>query len=654
MRLLKGQVGDPSTGPATKEDSSNSAKYITLNHATMRKLITTVLILFTAFCVKAQNNSDSSFRILWYKGKKLSSNCLVTRTGDTIRYNSATGIVKVIAQKGKESKYDKMMAENSRTDLQTKQFIQAIRTSIPKSVLPVYAETIKNTFLDVEEIYNHILTNTITLPEANLKTFASIHQQGASEQNASKTEGGAYDGILERGVSELENWMNAHKDEKITSVPAPPKRQFDYCHTYSKDADNIWDKEYQAFQKELRGQDYEIFQKVLGASRQVSLLGGSKADDLYNRLDKIIQFIMHRNYLRTMLLLEKFADDPDRCYATLLFCLSDDRQRQLYGNEQLPDGYIEHCLTTLLGVFKKALEEKNYGIALNLRLILGTERQCSLLIDQKVYGSLFDDLRKFNQFKLLFNVSAKISGQGTYQLASAKADNWFMAIPDTSCRLQWYLVGPNVNKLKIELTASEMRGNGQAMTYVGTKKWMSSIPTMKVDFCGGHQDSIEIYRFDPEGFRELWSLPTIGVQNLTLTNNVLLNCFLDVDRIKQDAAKFQNPAEVEKLKNEMMAEYSKMSKSNLMKTVENGSGYNTQKLGQWAQMQSASRKISSLMQQANPGRYLFTPTVHNEEEIIIDEKINGKELFPQNTATQYALFFLKLEHDPNGPYSFHL
>jgi hypothetical protein len=34
--------------------------------------------------------------------------------------------------------------------------------------------------------------------------------------------------------------------------------------------------------------------------------------------------------------------------------------------------------------------------------------------------------------------------------------------------------------------------------------------------------------------------------------------------------------------------------------------------------------------------------------------LNGKELFPQNSATVYAWFHLKLEQDPNCPYDIHL
>ena len=54
------------------------------------------------------------------------------------------------------------------------------------------------------------------------------------------------------------------------------------------------------------------------------------------------------------------------------------------------------------------------------------------------------------------------------------------------------------------------------------------------------------------------------------------------------------------------------------------------------------------------GKYVFTPTVPNKEKIIAKDKINGKELFPQNTVIEYALFNVILEHDADGPYKVHL
>ena len=93
---------------------------------------------------------------------------------------------------------------------------------------------------------------------------------------------------------------------------------------------------------------------------------------------------------------------------------------------------------------------------------------------------------------------------------------------------------------------------------------------------------------------------------------------------------------------------------------------NNYKSGNWAMPERASlnelssiakgqqnnNKISEIIHSANPGRYIFEPTVHNKEKVVLKERLNGKEIFPANSATEYAFFHLALEHDPDGPYPF--
>jgi hypothetical protein len=68
-----------------------------------------------------------------------------------------------------------------------------------------------------------------------------------------------------------------------------------------------------------------------------------------------------------------------------------------------------------------------------------------------------------------------------------------------------------------------------------------------------------------------------------------------------------------------------------------------------AKLQQMSREISDIIHKPAPNKYHFEPVMHNKEKIIVNEKLNGQELFPENGATQYALFFLTIEHEPNGP-----
>jgi hypothetical protein len=61
---------------------------------------------------------------------------------------------------------------------------------------------------------------------------------------------------------------------------------------------------------------------------------------------------------------------------------------------------------------------------------------------------------------------------------------------------------------------------------------------------------------------------------------------------------------------------------------------------------SISRDIADLTQQVNPGRYIFTPVLYNKDKVLVKERLDGKILFPENGATEYALFNMTIEHDP--------
>jgi len=190
---------------------------------------------------------------------------------------------------------------------------------------------------------------------------------------------------------------------------------------------------------------------------------------------------------------------------------------------------------------------------------------------------------------------------------------------------------------------------------VGTKNWNSDIPLIRVDFCLNSTDSIVAYPFYPEGDQqERWQFPApMGVMAVSQLRAVLLGSFMDIEQLQRDVQQMKNPAEMEKVKKEMIAQYQEV-----MKYMNNGkvsaTNMNLQSLNVHNNIQEITRRITDMVHQKDPGRYVFTPTVHNKDKLIVKDRLNGKELFPQNAATEYAWFHLTLEHDPDGPYKLRL
>ena len=146
----------------------------------------------------------------------------------------------------------------------------------------------------------------------------------------------------------------------------------------------------------------------------------------------------------------------------------------------------------------------------------------------------------------------------------------------------------------------------------------------------------------------------MGVTNAQQLRAVLLGCFMDIQQMKQDAQTMQNPQQVEKMKKEMMAQYDLMMKQIKDGKMPASGDMSLQTLNQYNNMQEMKRKVTDMVHQKDPGKYVFQPTVQNKDKVIVKDKINGKELFPENAATEYAWFHITLEHDPDGPYKLRL
>lgn len=622
--------------------------------------IPALIFCLLSVVVSASAQSDTSYHLLWYKGKKVKPNVLLTPKGDSVFFNKEKGTVKLTSKAGQSTQLDKMLTELNRNNRRMDEMVKKLSAAVPvKKLLPVYAVQVKKAYDKIKEDYAGPLSNTISIP---VVTIPGI-QPGTGKGGHTMTDIDI-EQKFDEYVAELKEYVRSHKDDIISWVPAPPRYDYSYCYPCDKERQDQYQRDFEVFISELNGTDQAVIQKAFGASRQAHLLLASeKNEQIQKDLSSVIDFIFDRSAKRARVLMEKYIDDPYRVHAVMQVALTTDRSFQLTrGTNALGDiNYMELCCQTLGRFIEKSVQEKDYSVALNLNFILSTERTLQL-IGSTLAGNILEKAFAFNQFKMNMHVSAKLGNDDGHALAEVKADNWFYAIPDEKCQLEWILVGPYLNKMKVDLVETELKGKGGQIPYVGTKNWNSDIPKLKVDFCKKEPaDTIVIYPFHPEGFQELWQYPQPwGVKNVITVSGVFQSCFMDVERLKEDYATYKNPENVEKLKKEMVAKYQQMLKNNKTHTVAippdemHGEKYRLVQLGQWAEMQRMSKGFSEIVQSVNPGRFLFTPVVYNKNSLIIQDKINGKVLFPQNGAIEYAWFHLQLEHDPEGPYRIHV
>lgn len=619
----------------------------------MKKLIS--ILIGTFFAGTGFGQQNFSDHLLWYTGKLIKPNVLLTTTGDTIFYNPQKREVKRISKSGAGKKFDIMFAELNRTSKRIEQTVNQMTKELPGPLLGDMNAAVTRAYNDLADEWKPLLSNTFTLPEAEV-AFTSKKINGKGCPGIFLEEDDPFEEILKKVRAFTEN----HKDDDLGILPVPPVYNYAYCFPCDSIANDRYDKEKDRFHAAIMGLYTDLQIEVLTMCQQIQRTYG---DALYKEENEAIKkqhdeaFAFYEFFLQTaakkaVLLVDKYKNDPYRIPAVLEFVLSTDRLLQLQGSsDESAFGNMDYwfpMMNTLYQFFSNKLKEKDYTVGLNVNAILRFERTNQLLGILKDKGhQLFDDLMKFNQFKINSNITAKLGNDDGHIMGHVRGDNWFYAIPDAAtCRLNWTMANSPIDRLaRYKLLAAEMVG--APVEYVGTKDWQSQPPVIKMDFCykEGEEvvDSILANTFHPEGFRERWKFPEpVGVIEVEQVSGILMTSFLNVEQVKKEAEAI-NKEKMEKMQKDMQAKYMKMASNN-------ATDMSKMTLKMQADMEKLNREIREMLVKSNPLRYVFTPQVNNKTANIFKERLNGKELFPENGGIEYAWFHLHMDHDPDGPY----
>ena len=649
----------------------------------MRPVIVLLVLAFLTSTVHAQqakpnpkpktpSKADSARWMFWkHKGgggggvNKASPALFISSTLDTVQYIAATRTIIIKSHKGIGKKYDKMMEELERTPQRTDQMMVAVSKVMPKTVVPYYARPMKAAFEQVQHDLAGAVVNKIELPDYDVfqpQAVSASDLDNSSTSGPNINESGSYSDSLDikslKPMADVLSYYETHKNDIITSVPVPPQNQYTYCAPCDTAAEALFQQQYESFRKEFLGEDERIMHLVWAMMREASLVfTEAQSDEVYNLSYPIMKWVLDRADKKARLLVQEYMDDPSRVRTVTMLGLSIDRTQQLLGLSKEDGFYMDAFMRGQLALVKlieKAIKEYDYSIALNINMMFSVERQFQLLGSDSQRMNLIDMLN-FNQFKMNIDLSGKISGDGAYQVAHVKGDNWFSAVPGKDCKLVWILMGPDKKWLKTELLEADIRGNGGQIKYAGTKDWQAAPPLMRIDFCGADKkDTAELYAFQAANSQELWTYPRLGTIRSAHMNVVLTNCFIDVERAKQTAAHFKNDGNLEKMKQQMQQQYETFMKNGGKEMMNKNAAQMTpqdiQKMMQLSQSMDAAKKITEMVQSPNLASYLLLPVVHNKDKVVFRQSLNGKEVFPANRATEYAMLHVTLEQDPNSPY----
>jgi hypothetical protein len=261
-------------------------------------------------------------------------------------------------------------------------------------------------------------------------------------------------------------------------------------------------------------------------------------------------------------------------------------------------------------------------------------------------GAKYEKALHFNRFKLDIKVSGRIEGDGAGQLADLTGKNYFAAMPDPedtiSHRLKWILVGPDpeAKHMKFDLTDAKAWGKDGQVNYAGTKKWETIPPKLRIDFCNKGNDTTMVFPFRANG-EEIWmaggrlAFPK-GTQFM---QNILTVCFIDKGRMKAEATEKVYKEKLEKMKADA-AEFQKHYAA--------GKVPSQSKINKMMNMSKALTSGSLVTELVLYGNYLVKPSPQNKNKLVFKNILDGKYLFPENTAIEHAWFDISLENEPDN------
>ena len=260
----------------------------------MKKIIYCIAAMLLCYGACAQ--SDSSYQLLWYKGKKIKPNVLLTPGGDTIRYHPQKGEIKLSYKKGATGVIATMQQELNKNSQRMNERIALLAAKTPAPAMPILSTQIKDVYDRLKEKYKPLLTSVLSLPKEGFEIPVTVKQKGAANE----------EDPWEAGYKKMRRFMEDHKDDALTNLPVPPRRDFNYCYECDSAKQKTFNHDMEWFKLELRRTEEPIMNLAFGGARQAEFL--LKGDDYKKAVGEcaaLIDFVYHRQLKKVLALIDR-------------------------------------------------------------------------------------------------------------------------------------------------------------------------------------------------------------------------------------------------------------------------------------------------------------------------------------------------------------
>ena len=582
--------------------------------------------LFLAFCLEGAAQTS---RLLWYKGKKLSDTSLQMASGQRVIYSPTRGTVRVTGNNAGG------MAATIAGRLKA-------REQFKKQVIKVITQGPGGSKI----------IDLASQAEAAIDAVDKKMEEKTAGVHEIIIEGRMIPDSVNDFFYAVVNYVVDLKNAEKVKPEPPPATSFDYCFPCDKDRQDKYAEDTTAYRVRFYSDHGNMISKALKVIRyfEIARIKGTSfnPDDaarMVPKMEEDIEYMMNDMALKVMRAWEMYKNNAPQLPLLIEMVMNTQRQFDLLAMN-VPEGYPDlneigqQMLEGISKYYDEALKKRDYPVLLNISWYVGMLRQATLLFGEMDFPQKLSKFLEGNRFEMIVDTKAELGKDGQTIHAKMKGSNFYRAVPDKECKLRWHLYEPSDRMMQFNLEKAEMN-MGVPASYTGTKHWETPPADIQLGFCEKpERDTLLMQNFHAKG-AESWIVQGQTIPGGFITG-VLMNCFMDEKRMREMAADKQLQ---EKLQKEMMAEYQKAIAGNEQLMAKDPATMTKEEREKLQKVVAATQNIQAKLTTAAAAyNVLFKESLQNNLKTVFEKEIDGRALFPRNTAIQLAKFKIQLIH----------
>jgi hypothetical protein len=351
-------------------------------------------------------------KLLWYRGKKIDQNTLITTKGRVIQYDKQNNRVRVQYNEKKDTSILKIIANLAKSRLWTKNYVD--KKSAEKNSFFDYPMVMlaMERFELIEKEFDKIANNALELPGTGTQPRAEIfYDLFSTNTGPSANTEGSIDPYIKEQMEIIKSLMN---NAPPLDVTPPPKAEFGLCYYCDPGAQERYYREKEIWGTAFTEYEASIMNRVLAIERYYQLLGVDSEPEVgtmfTGELGDAWGFAQNRIDQKIELLKQRFGRDIYRYECVVTQMLARERQRQLLG---MGDDFAAvepeiMGLSIFYDFIMDRIAANDYDVMFNYAMILGFARQKQLLglseEETDTWQPMYDAVVKHNRFALTLDL----------------------------------------------------------------------------------------------------------------------------------------------------------------------------------------------------------------------------------------------------------